>query len=142
MFCVSAETSDLHPHSFLPTCAVLPHSRSFNNKPPESVSRGSVEDTSGDQGTQNCDMSLGHFVGLGLDFLTCVLSHSVVSNSATPWTVTCQAPLSLEFSRQKYWSGLPCLPPGDLPHPGIEPRTPALHADSLLSEPLGKPISK
>ena len=44
----------------------------------------------------------------------------------------------MEFSRQEYWSGLPCPPPGDLPNPGIEPRSPALQADSLLSEPLGK----
>ena len=43
------------------------------------------------------------------------------------------------FSRQEYWSRLPCLPPGDLPNPGIEPRSPALQADSLLSEPPGKP---
>ena len=61
----------------------------------------------------------------------CVLSHSVVFNSATLSTVAHQAPLSMEFSRQEYWSGLPCLPPGDLPNPGIEPRrkwqpTPAL----------------
>ena len=48
------------------------------------------------------------------------------------------APLSTGFSRQEYWSGLPCPPPGDLPHPGIEPRSPTLQADSLLSEPPGK----
>ena len=41
---------------------------------------------------------------------------------ATPWTLVCQAPLSTEFSRTEYWSGLPCLPPGDLPNPGTEPR--------------------
>ena len=52
----------------------------------------------------------------------CVLSHfSHVQPIATPWTVACWAPLSKGFSRQEYWSGLPCLPPGDLPHPGIEP---------------------
>jgi len=45
----------------------------------------------------------------------------------------------MEFSRQEYWSGLPCPPPGDLPNPGIEPINPALPADSLLSEPPGKP---
>ena len=49
-----------------------------------------------------------------------------------------QAPLSIEFSRQEHWSGLPCTSPGDLPNPGIEPRSPALQADSLMSEP-GKP---
>ena len=47
-----------------------------------------------------------------------------------------QAPLSMEFSRQEYWSGLPFPTPGDLPDPGIEPGSPALQADSLLSEPL------
>ena len=46
---------------------------------------------------------------------------SVVSDSATPWTVAHQAPLSIGFSRQESWSGLPCPPPGDLPDPGIEP---------------------
>ena len=46
---------------------------------------------------------------------------SVVSDSATPWTVAYQAPLSMGFSRQEYWSGLPCTPPGDLLDPGVEP---------------------
>ena len=54
-------------------------------------------------------------------------------------TVTHKAPLSMGFSRQEDWSGLPFLSPGDLPDPGIEPRSPALQADSLLSEPPGKP---
>ena len=58
---------------------------------------------------------------------------------ATPWTVARQAPLSMEFSRQKYWSGLPFPPPGDLPNPGIKPMSPELQADSLLSEPSKKP---
>ena len=52
----------------------------------------------------------------------------------TPWTVAHQAPLSLGFSRQEYWSGLPFLSRENLPNPGIEPRSPALQADSLLSE--------
>ena len=60
----------------------------------------------------------------------------------TPWAVACQAPLSMGFSRQEYWSGLPCPSPGDLPNPGIKLRSPALQADSLLSKPLGKPIRK
>ena len=58
---------------------------------------------------------------------------------ATPWTVAYQAPLSMGFSRQEYWSGLPCPLPGDLPNPGIKPRSPTLLADSLPSEPPGKP---
>ena len=58
---------------------------------------------------------------------------------ATPLTVACQAPLSMGFSRQGYWSGLPVLSPGDLPNPGIKPRCPELQADSLPSESPGKP---
>ena len=64
---------------------------------------------------------------------------SVMSNSVIPWTIAHQAPLGMEFSRQEYWSGLPFPSPGDLPNRGIEPRSPALQADSLLSEPQGKP---
>ena len=55
---------------------------------------------------------------------------------ATPWTVAYQAPQSMELSRQKYWSGLPFPSPGDLPNPGIKPRSPAFQADALPSEPL------
>ena len=58
---------------------------------------------------------------------------------ATLYTVAYQAPPSMGFSRQEYWSGLPCPSPGDLPNPGIEPRSPALEADTLTSEPPGKP---
>ena len=54
---------------------------------------------------------------------------------AIPWTVTLQAPLSMGFSRQEYWSGVPFPLPGDLPDTGIEPRSPALQMDSLPSEP-------
>ena len=50
-----------------------------------------------------------------------------------------QAPLSTGFSRQEQWSGLPCPPPGDLPNPGIKPRSPALQVDSLPAELLEKP---
>ena len=56
----------------------------------------------------------------------------------TPWTIICQAPLSMGFSRQEYGSGLPFPSPGDLPDPGIEPGSPALQASSLPSEPPGK----
>ena len=52
----------------------------------------------------------------------------------TSWTVACQAPLSMGFSRQEYWSGLPFPAPGDLPNPRIEPRSPALQEGSLLTE--------
>ena len=63
-----------------------------------------------------------------------------------PWPTLCdpvdyshQAPLSMEFSRQEYWSERPSLSPGDLPNPGIEPGSPAVQVESLPSEPLGKP---
>ena len=65
------------------------------------------------------------------------LSH--VRLFATPWTVTHQPLLSVGFSRQEYWSGLPFSSPGDLSDPGTEPRSPALQADALTSEPPGKP---
>ena len=58
---------------------------------------------------------------------------------ATPWTVDHQAPLTMGFSRHKYWSGLPFPSPGDIPDPGMEPGSPALRADSLPSAPPGKP---
>ena len=63
------------------------------------------------------------------------VSHSVVPNSVTPWTVACQAPLSIEFSRQEYWSGLLFPSAGGPPVPGIKPGTPELLGDSLPSEP-------
>ena len=66
-----------------------------------------------------------------------VKSLSCVQLFATPWTVAYQGPQSMEFSRQEYWSGLPFPSPGDHPDPGIEPRSPALWADALLSEPPG-----
>ena len=56
-----------------------------------------------------------------------------------PWIAALQAPLSMEFSRQEYWSGFPFSSPGDLPDAGTESRSPALQADSLPSEPPGKP---
>ena len=64
-----------------------------------------------------------------------VLSPSVVSNSATPWTGALQALLSMEFFRQEYWSRLLFPPPGDLPNPGIESRSPTLQTDSIPTEP-------
>ena len=67
-------------------------------------------------------------------------SLSCVRLFATPWTVAYQAPWSMGFSRQEYWSGLPFPSPRGLPHPGIEPGSPALQTDALPSEPLGKPV--
>ena len=69
--------------------------------------------------------------------------HAMLSNFspvrlfATPWNVACQTLLSMEFSRQEYWSGLPFPSSGDLSNPGIEPGSPTLQADALPSEPPG-----
>ena len=71
-----------------------------------------------------------------------VKSLSCVRLFVTPWTVVYKAPLSVEFSRQEYWSGLPFPSPGDLPHPGIKPGSPTLKLDTLPSDPPGKPLSK
>ena len=60
----------------------------------------------------------------------------------TTWTIACQVPLSMEFSRPEYWSGQPFPSPGDLPNPGIDPKSPALQADSLPSEPQGESIDR
>ena len=69
-----------------------------------------------------------------------MLSHfSHIRCCATLWTVACQAPLSMKFCRQEYWSGLLYPSPGDLSNTGIEPGSPTLPADSLPFEPPGKP---
>ena len=68
----------------------------------------------------------------------CVLS--CVQLSAAPWTVAHQAPLSVEFSKQEYWSGLLFPSPGDLPDPGIKPTAPAIQADSLLLSHQGSQL--
>ena len=81
-----------------------------------------------------------------LSLCACMLSHSShVQLFVTPWHVAHQAPLSIGFSRQEHWSGLPCPPPGDLPDPGIKPwspASPALQADSLPTNPPGNPIEE
>ena len=71
--------------------------------------------------------------------LFCVCAYSCVQLFTTPWIIACQAPLSVEFSRQEYWSGLPFLSPEDLPDPRIEPRSPTMQTYCLPSEPPGKP---
>ena len=77
---------------------------------------------------------------LGLNKCVCGLVAKSGLTLATPWTVACQALLSMEFSMQEYWSGLPFLSPGDLPNPGIKLKSPALQADSLPLQPPGKPL--
>ena len=70
----------------------------------------------------------------------CLVAQSCLTLSG-PMDYARQALLSMGFSRQEYWGGLPRPPPGDLPNPEIEPRSPTLQADSLLSEPPGKPMN-
>ena len=79
---------------------------------------------------------LSNYVVLHAWMLSC-FSH--VQLFATSWTIACQAPLPMDFSRQEYWSGYLFPSPGDLPNPGIKPRCSSLQADSLPSEPPGKP---
>ena len=77
---------------------------------------------------------LAHSHIVVVDMLSCVQLSSIL------WTIACQAPLSMEFSRQEYWSGLPFPPPEDLPDAGIEPESsvaPALQIDFLPAEPWG-----
>ena len=71
-----------------------------------------------------------------------VKSLSHIQLFATPWTVAYQSPLSMGFSRQEYWSGLPFPSPGDLPDSGIEPGSRAFEADALTSEPPEKPLGR
>ena len=63
-------------------------------------------------------------------------------SSATPWTLALQAPLSMEFHRQEYWSGFPFPSPGDLPDSRTDPIFPALAGRFFITEPPGKPINK
>ena len=71
-----------------------------------------------------------------------LLSHfSQVQLFRTLWIIACQVPLSMGFSRQEYWIGLPCSPPRDLPNPGIKPRSPALQVASLPAESPGKAMN-
>ena len=91
----------------------------------------SLKDAS-DQGQKHSHQKFYFHKNAG-DLLQLLLSHcSHVQLCATLWTAASQAPLSMGFSRQKCGSGLPCPPPGDLPNPGMEPRSPVLQADSLL----------
>ena len=77
-------------------------------------------------------LSLSSWLLVKVKLLSCVRLF------VTPWTVAYLAPPSMGFSRQEYWSGVPFPSPGDLPDPGIEPRSPAFQADALTSEPPGE----
>ena len=93
--------------------------------------------TGSSQGSFHCQISLAFLI---LGHFHVVVSPSVVSESATPWIVARQAPLSMGFPRQEYWNGLPFPLPEDLPHPGIEPASPALAGGFFITEAPGKPL--
>ena len=78
---------------------------------------------------------------LSIHLLSLLCSRSAMSDSATPWTVACQTPLSMGFSRHESWSGSPWPPPGDLPDPGIKPASPTLAGGCLTPKPLREEIS-
>ena len=73
---------------------------------------------------------------LNLGYLLLLLATQICLTLCNPWTIACQTPRSMGFSREEYWTGLPFPSPGDLPDAGTEPRSPTLQAGSLLSEPL------
>ena len=78
------------------------------------------------------------WLSLQLHTFICVFVCSIAQlclTFTTPWTVACQTPLSMRFSRQEQWSGLPFFPPGNLPNSGIEPMSPAVQVDSFITEP-------
>ena len=115
----------------------------------ESVSRSVVSSSLQHHGQQPSRLlcpqnSLGKNTGVGCHVLlqkqlsVCLVTQSCPT-LVTPQTIACQAPLSMDFSRQKYWSGQPFPSPGDLPNPGNESRAPELQVDSLPPEPPGKP---
>ena len=90
-----------------------------------------------------------NFKGHELDGILCFIFYiyGIISQGlvAQLCPAACEAPLSMGFSRQEYWSGLPCPPPGHLPNPGMEPESPmspAMQADSLPAEPLGRQIGR
>ena len=119
---------------------------STHTYPTGSVSWRTLTNT-GDVGVctrlSTCSSTLGEEDRASRDGRACVLSSlRQVWLFVTLWTIVHQAPLSMGFSRQECWSGLPCLPAGDLPHPGIKPRSPAvpaLQADPLLLSHQGSP---
>ena len=102
----------------------------------------SIMCTSCTHGSQQRGHACWHSHHTPLMMKFCVLSLWVIQLFATPWIVARQTPLSIEFSRQEYWNGLPFLNPGDLPHPGIKPESPmspALAGGFFTTEPPGKP---
>ena len=137
-----------HPQMHVPTCLV--NTFMFQRCVAKPQLKGSQSLLHHERCLSNCFQSRSQFLDWNikcyrvwwewhLDIWKVKVLISCVQLFATPWTVACQTPLSMEFSRQEYWSGLPFPSSGDFPHPGIEPGSPVLQADSLPSEPPGRP---
>ena len=93
--------------------------------------------------TMEKNMKIIYLINNDINYYAVTCCFSRVQLYVTPWSVAHQAPLSMGFSRHKYWNGLPCPPPGDLPNPGIEPASPvapALQANPLSLSHQGSPI--
>ena len=135
----SVEIGKLNTSSQKPERLLIPSSHSHSEKPKAVCNR---QDSRCIPRTREKLQSLSFywFITLYVSCVcTCMLSH--VWSFATPWTVTPQAPLSMRFSRQEYWSGLPFPSPGDLPDPGVEPASPvspALAGRFFITEQPGK----
>ena len=93
------------------------------------------------KGSLAVEVKTNSVVFLSLIFNSCCLVTKLCSTFMTPCTVACQGPLSMDFSRQEYWSGLLFPSPGYLPSAGIEPKSPALAGRFFTTEPAGKPLS-
>ena len=125
----SVVLDSLQPHGLYGPC----------NSPGQNTGVDSLSLLQGIVPTQGSNSGLPHGRRILYQLSVCVLSRfSRVRHCETPWTVAHQAPLSVGFSRQEYWSGLPCPSPGNLPHPGIESVSHSLLHLALM--PPGKPI--
>ena len=124
----------LGPDSHGPKCSLAPGSSTL---PPSSCSCLPSESVCPVPSHAVLPMCLStHRLPVIWDMCVCAKSFSRVQLCVTPWTVAVQAPLSMGFSRQEYWSGLPCSPPWDLPNPVIKPASPATPAFQADSSPL------
>ena len=123
-------------------CTGSMRASAYEMKGPLSPMEGFWGSSAGKESTCNAG-DLGSIPGLGRSpggGHGNLLQYSCLENSHGQRSLVGYSPWG--FSRQEYWSGLPCPPPGDLPNSGIEPRPPALQADSLPSEPPGKPLNQ
>ena len=142
--CISIRQAVCHCTSVSPTGLLENHMGSLVRMQTQGLAAGLLNQSPCEQNLEICIfnwLSRPFFYQLVYEKKVKVKSLGHVQLFATPWTVAYQAPQSMEFSRQEYWSGLPFPSPGDL-DPGIESRSPTLQADALPSEPPVKPYMK